>query len=611
MNQRIVIITGMHRSGTSLGASILQKAGVNIGDNVIGPNESNPRGHFEDVDFFQFQENILNRLGQTIIVQQALDLNEITLAETDLAKRLIETHHDKQIWGWKDPRTCLFLDFWHTLLPQANYIFIYRHPLEVLLSLLRRGTDLEVLVDPLMGVRAWQVYNQAILSFYQQHPGNCFLANVSGIVENIEGFIEAVNEKFNLTLQTEGSATLYQATELKQVHIPPDTLDMLKQIDPKSVAIYEQLNNFGFVPHMTNGSPHGRILENKSEIQMTTSVWLALLQGTGVKWLEPYDFESSIFGLTQGEITTLANSPIQSKMENKRILMFLPCLTDGEAGRFNLNLVAGLTAKNYEIFICTTTQSDNPWQARFANFAPDIFHLPNSLELIDFPRFLLCLINSHQIETVFISSSSLGYQLLPFLHAYCPQVTFVDYIYLEEPVGYWKGGHVRISLNYQEILDLNVVSSQQLKQWMVERGSNPEQIEVCHTNIEPLDKMVNRMVELFSLANQLAKKSSRPLVGRRLGLACAMQAVECVRLEQEQKKAWSKEAWLAIERLSAEKDKLWIANQQLSNEKKEAWLAIERLSIEKDKLWTAHQEAWSAIERLSAEKDKLWNELQQ
>jgi len=241
MNQRIVIITGMHRSGTSLGASILQKAGVNIGDNVIGPNESNPRGHFEDVDFFQFQENILNRLGQTIIVQQALDLNEITLAETDLAKRLIETHHDKQIWGWKDPRTCLFLDFWHTLLPQANYIFIYRHPLEVLLSLLRRGTDLEVLVDPLMGVRAWQVYNQAILSFYQQHPGNCFLANVSGIVEDIAGFVGMVTKKLNLTLQEKDGSVLYQAAELRKIDLLSESMSLLKQIMPESLALYEQL----------------------------------------------------------------------------------------------------------------------------------------------------------------------------------------------------------------------------------------------------------------------------------------------------------------------------------------------------------------------------------
>jgi len=43
-----LILTGMHRSGTSLMASILQSAGVNVGKNLLEPDKRNPHGFFED-----------------------------------------------------------------------------------------------------------------------------------------------------------------------------------------------------------------------------------------------------------------------------------------------------------------------------------------------------------------------------------------------------------------------------------------------------------------------------------------------------------------------------------------------------------------------------------
>ena len=46
-----LVVTGMHRSGTSMVAAYLQQAGVSIGRNLIGPAPGNPRGHFEDRDF--------------------------------------------------------------------------------------------------------------------------------------------------------------------------------------------------------------------------------------------------------------------------------------------------------------------------------------------------------------------------------------------------------------------------------------------------------------------------------------------------------------------------------------------------------------------------------
>ena len=53
----------MHRSGTSLAASLLESAGLDIGRRLVEANASNLRGHFEDADFVEFDRAVLTRLG--------------------------------------------------------------------------------------------------------------------------------------------------------------------------------------------------------------------------------------------------------------------------------------------------------------------------------------------------------------------------------------------------------------------------------------------------------------------------------------------------------------------------------------------------------------------
>lgn len=54
----VIIIAGMHRSGTSLTASLLQNLGVNIGKQLVGVDYGNIKGHFENVDFVDFHKSV-------------------------------------------------------------------------------------------------------------------------------------------------------------------------------------------------------------------------------------------------------------------------------------------------------------------------------------------------------------------------------------------------------------------------------------------------------------------------------------------------------------------------------------------------------------------------
>ena len=46
-----IVITGMHRSGTSLLASLLRILGAPFGERLLPPSRANQPGYFEDVDF--------------------------------------------------------------------------------------------------------------------------------------------------------------------------------------------------------------------------------------------------------------------------------------------------------------------------------------------------------------------------------------------------------------------------------------------------------------------------------------------------------------------------------------------------------------------------------
>jgi glycosyltransferase involved in cell wall biosynthesis len=193
-----------------------------------------------------------------------------------------------------------------------------------------------------------------------------------------------------------------------------------------------------------------------------------------------------------------------------RLLMIAPWLTFGGADKFNLDLLQQLTERGWELTIATTLESDNSWLPLFARYTPDIFILHHFLRMEDYPRFLRYLIRSRQIDVVLISNSELGYLLLPYLRAHCPEVTFIALCHSEEV--YWKdGGFPRMAIDNEELLDLNIVSTEHLKRWMVERGADPERISICYTSIDT-EEWRPRPEQRAAVRRELGLEEATPLV---------------------------------------------------------------------------------------------------
>jgi len=132
----IVIVVGMHRSGTSALAGLLHHNGIVMGESKnFRPrpkNNQNAKGFYENFHFRQINDNILQQNGY-IVKSYNIHIPIIKENEQEIwnqeAYNLIKEYLGKyDLWGWKDPRNCLTLNFWLNIIEEIG------EPYHVLIS---------------------------------------------------------------------------------------------------------------------------------------------------------------------------------------------------------------------------------------------------------------------------------------------------------------------------------------------------------------------------------------------------------------------------------------------------------------------------------------------
>lgn len=163
-------ITGMHRSGTSMVARMLNLCGLYMGppEEFMKPRPDNPKGFGENRRFVALNEDILVQMGGDWDCPP--DLSEGWESKPELghfrqrAEELIKSFCGHEPWGWKDPRNCLTLPFWKSLLTDMKVIICIRNPYEVAESLMRRNG-----ISRTLALKLWFTYNHRILAFTEPH----------------------------------------------------------------------------------------------------------------------------------------------------------------------------------------------------------------------------------------------------------------------------------------------------------------------------------------------------------------------------------------------------------------------------------------------------------
>jgi len=168
---------------------------------------------------------------------------------------------------------------------------------------------------------------------------------------------------------------------------------------------------------------------------------------------------------------------------HRRLLLILPWLVMGGAERFALNLIDQLQKNDWQVSVVATAPAEQVWLSDFAKRSEDVFVLPHFIPIKDYPRFLGYFIQSRQFDAVLVQGSHEGYRLLPVLRGLFPNLTILDFLHFITPE-WMQGGFPRLSLLYQDELDLTVVSSHQVKEWMITEGADPQKIHVCYIGVD-------------------------------------------------------------------------------------------------------------------------------
>ena len=145
-----VVLLGMHRSGTTMLARMLDRLGVFMGHRL-------ERNH-EAIAILDLNDQVLSRAhaawdrpagmvdllehepsAQAVTEFMREELRTITFRRSYLGTARLPRGLPDGPWGFKDPRTTVTWPLWHRIMPQARYIVVRRHGVDVAASLWRRA----------------------------------------------------------------------------------------------------------------------------------------------------------------------------------------------------------------------------------------------------------------------------------------------------------------------------------------------------------------------------------------------------------------------------------------------------------------------------------------
>ncbi len=188
--RRVVVVLGMHRSGTSAVAGSLQRLGIDFGPRLMPATDANARGYYEHIDLVNVHDRLLLALGRTWDDTFPFppgwwqDDALTGRFREDVLGLLRRDFASPRLWGFKDPRLCRLLPWWEPIWRAVGseplFVLVRRAPAEVADSLAKREgfsaakCHLLWLQHTLEAERATRGHQRVMLDF------NAFLADGGG-----------------------------------------------------------------------------------------------------------------------------------------------------------------------------------------------------------------------------------------------------------------------------------------------------------------------------------------------------------------------------------------------------------------------------------------------
>jgi len=248
----VVCIAGAHRSGTSMVSRALNLLGLYLGpeSEVSARAEDNPEGFWENLQFVRLNDEILLRNGgawdMPPVLRRGWELHPNLNLLYQKAQDVIKPFGERPLWGWKDPRNSLTLDFWKKVVPNFKTVICLRNPLEVVQSLSKRGYTSHV-----FGFNLWLAYNERFLTTVAAQDRivthfESFFVNPRAELERIAGFLGISYSEAQLTSALESITTSlrHNQTPLKAIlnYDPPfELLRLYQELCLQAGPVYQTI----------------------------------------------------------------------------------------------------------------------------------------------------------------------------------------------------------------------------------------------------------------------------------------------------------------------------------------------------------------------------------
>ena len=215
----------MHRSGTSALVGSLQAHGLFLGAHNTS-NKYNPRGNRENRPVLKLNEEVLRHSGGSWDSPPA----EVQWSgeHFERARAILGQYAERPLWGFKDPRTVLTLEGWQRLVPDLEFVGVFRHPARVARSLASRP---ELPVQDPVGV--WRSYNERLLEVHRAQPFP--LLSFDDETEVLEANLERVAGMLGLDAEPDDERFFAQdlrRQDAEAIELPADV-----------AALYEELRS--------------------------------------------------------------------------------------------------------------------------------------------------------------------------------------------------------------------------------------------------------------------------------------------------------------------------------------------------------------------------------
>ncbi|MBV1871980.1 MAG: glycosyltransferase [Gammaproteobacteria bacterium] len=208
MNQSVdqktlLVILGMHRSGTSAISRAMGVFGASHGDNLLEPVAGiNDKGFWEDADIVQLNADLMAEVGLDWHSLKPLVLSDLSVLRAkgyfDKAKNLLAEKMDGYpIFAFKDPRVSKCLLFWKEVFSESKinlvYILAVRNPFSVASSLHKR--------DGFSQSKSFYLWLDHVLSALSGSKGqNSIVVDYDNLVTLTDNELTRLAKKLNLKI---------------------------------------------------------------------------------------------------------------------------------------------------------------------------------------------------------------------------------------------------------------------------------------------------------------------------------------------------------------------------------------------------------------------------